>query len=136
VTVEVADSDLTGLAEAAVRMVSTTEPAGRTIPLYETTRRGVFRGTVSLVGSNTPRAEGELRVRSGDVIRAEYEDLSRSCILTATGRVETIPPVISQVISEPEYLSATVRWTTSSRRTRSWSSANRRCSGAPRMPHC
>ena len=108
-----ADSDLIGQGEVSVQIISTTEPAGKRVILTETVRPGLFQGSITLVATNSADPAGELRARAGDLVRAEYFDASANNTVHADARVETVPPTISNVQLEPDYVEAVVRWDTS-----------------------
>jgi len=112
-TVEVADADLEGQSQIAVTFYSTTQPAGLPLTLPATPRPGVFRGTVSLVATNSGGGDPELRVHSGDTVWADYFDASLNAIASAQATIETNPPAISNVSAEPGYVDALVTWDTS-----------------------
>src|SRR6185295_18398922 len=89
------------------------EPAGKTVTLRETVRRGVFRGTIALVPVLSQSGPGQLRAAPGDTIRTTCLDASAGRNVEATATIETTPPVISFVESEPDYVEAYVTWETS-----------------------
>src|SRR5205085_10572080 len=106
-------SDLAGQGQTSVRFVSDTATNGVTVTLNETVRRGLFRGFITLVGKGNPPATGQLRVKNGDIIRAEYLDASANSIIAATALVDTVPPVIRNIAAVPAYEDAAVSWETS-----------------------
>jgi hypothetical protein len=111
--IEVADSDLIGEGEITVHVASDTQPGGLTVPLQETIRAGLFRGFVALVATHSGGQTPELRVRHGDEIRVEYFDESAANTLRRTATIETNPPAIFGVTAEPDYVEATISWSTS-----------------------
>jgi len=113
VTVEVADSDLAGLGQASVTCFSTTDTNGRAVNLQETGRRGLFRGSVTLVPATNAPAPGQLRATHGDTIRVEYFDASAAGVIGAVAVVDTDAPTIAGVVALPDYESAEVQWSTS-----------------------
>jgi hypothetical protein len=112
VSFEVADSDLTGQGSVSITIQSTTEPAGITMVLTESARRGVFRGTISLVSVHGPSPGQELLARPNDIITASYRDASPARTVTAQATVEVIPPNITDIFPDPSYVDATVSWNT------------------------
>jgi len=112
VTLEVADSDLAGQEQVSATLSSTTEPSGRSVTLVETARRGVFRGFFPLVATHGANPNAELRARDGDSLVATYLDSSAGRSITATGRVEVVAPRITDLVAEPSYVDATIRWET------------------------
>lgn len=112
-TVELADSSLEGLPEAPVIFYSEAIPAGLPVMLQPSVRPGVFIGKVSLVETNTAGVNLELKVRDGEMIRAEYFDSSLNGVVTAHAAIETQPPVITFVAADPGYVDAIISWETS-----------------------
>ncbi len=113
VTVEVADSDHVGAGQITINFFSDTAATGQTLALHETTRPGLFRGFISLVPNTAPPSSGELRVKNGDLIWTEYQDLSDRSIVRAIAEIDTTPPTISNIKVTTEYQEAVVSWTTS-----------------------
>jgi len=113
VTVEVEDLDLVGQGQVVVRAFSPRQTSGVPITLTETSRRGLFRGTLALVSAGQPASGAELPVLSGDTFRVDYPDASAGQTMTVAATVETTPPAISNVNSEPGYIEAFISWDTS-----------------------
>ena len=105
VTVEVEDLDLGGSGQTTVRAFSSLQPAGVTITLTETARRGLFRGQFSL--------GADLEVNPVDTIRLDYVDASAGQTRSITAAVESTQPAISNVQFEAGYVDAFVSWETS-----------------------
>ncbi len=110
VVVEVADSDLDGLASAEVTFFSSVAPAGVTVTLSETITPGLFRGNLTLVDDSQVPAPGRLPVSSDDVISARYFDQSHGNYRTTYAVIDTEPPAIFNVLAEPQYTEAVVSW--------------------------
>jgi hypothetical protein len=110
-TLELTDMDRAGAGHATVSVVSTTEPAPRSVSLSETVRLGVFRGLVKLGAAADPPAAGVLRVRNGDSVRAVYVT-GAAREIEASAVVDTVPPGITGVATEPAYNEAMVSWET------------------------
>jgi hypothetical protein len=110
VTVEVGDSDLAGSGQAQATL-STSSSNRVTFTLNETTHRGLFRGYVTIVGSNA--ATNQLLVHNGDTLTASYFDASNNSNAVATATIDNVPPSISQVSATTRFGDATVTWTTS-----------------------
>jgi hypothetical protein len=108
----VGDSDLAGSGQVQVTRKSTTQPAGITLTLPEFGRFGIFRGTFSIVATNSANPSGELRAANGDTILASYLDAGGASV-TFTARVETVVPTISNRGIEEGYVDAFVYWDTS-----------------------
>jgi hypothetical protein len=111
-TVEVEDPDLTGQGSTSVRCYSPQETNGLVITLSETSRRGLFRGTIPLAVINQASAP-KLVVRAGDTFRVEYLDTSAGRLMSASAMIETIAPMISNVSFEEGYVDALIVWETS-----------------------
>jgi hypothetical protein len=109
--VEVEDLRLAGQPTTAVRFTSPRETNGVTVVLTPTTRAGVFRGAISLMPTNSGAA-GVLVAQDGDTIQAVFTNTASGQPLTASALVETQPPSISFVTSEPGYLEAVISWDT------------------------
>ncbi len=112
ITVEVADSDFEGQGSLDVQMFSTTDSKGTTLTLHETTRSGLFRGSITLASATNAPAANLLRANSGDSVWAEYYDTSGNARIRATALVDTVAPTISSVAVEPDYQQATITWET------------------------
>ncbi len=113
VTIEVVDSDLKGTGQTSATVFSDTAPGGQSVTLNETPRLGLFRGFVTLVAQTNSFQVGELRVKGGDEIRAEYVDLSSSGTAQVVATVDSVPATITNVSIAPEYEEIVVNWTTS-----------------------
>jgi hypothetical protein len=103
---------LGGQGQATAAISSTTEPEAHSIALLETSRRGVFQGAISLVAVHGPNPGSELRAAQGDQLIATYLDASLGRIVSATGRVDTIGPILGPITQEPGYVDATIGWDT------------------------
>ncbi len=110
VSVELSDSDLEGLGTVAIAASSDTAPGPMVVPLSETARPGVFRGSFSL--STTP-ISGTLQAGHGDRVRITYHDASRATDLEASALVDAAPAVISDLVVRSGYFDVSVSWTTS-----------------------
>jgi hypothetical protein len=112
VTVEVGDSDLAGLGQTQVTFSASSRTNQVVITLNETPHPGLFRGFITLVSTNAP-GTNQLRVLNGDLVTAKYFDSSAGSNVISTATVDTVPPVISNIVAVPNYSDATVSWTTS-----------------------
>jgi len=110
IIVELGDSDLAGTGPAHVTFSTSSSTNHVTVTLNETTHPGLFRGFLTLVATN---AANRLAVRNGDIVMATYFDASNNSNVVATARVDTVPPVISQVTAVTGFGDATVSWITS-----------------------
>ena len=113
VMVEVGDGDLAGAGQLTVELYSQTFSNKVALTVRETTRPGLFRGTVLLARETDPADPAKVRARSGDLIYAEYVDASGPQRLQATARIDTLPPDIFGLAVEPEYEGALLFWETS-----------------------
>ncbi len=112
-TVEVGDSDLAGQGTLSVTALTTTQPAGLSVTLHETSSPGVFTGTFELISATNPPTAGKLRAQNGDTVTVNYVDASAGKIVQATATVDTAPPSITGVFAEPDYEQAVISWDTS-----------------------
>lgn len=71
------DDDLVGVGHVEIAAVSSSEPAGETVRLDETTTPGVFMGTIQLVEGGAVAFDGRLSVAVGDTVAAVYLDADR-----------------------------------------------------------
>jgi len=113
ITVEVADSDFAGQTNLTVQMFSTTDSKGAPLTLHETSRSGLFRGSITLASATNAPAANLLRANNGDTVWAEYFDASGNALIRSTALVDTVPPAISSITAEPDYQEATFTWDTS-----------------------
>ena len=115
VTVEVGDSDLAGQGQTTAKFRGYAFTNSQTVALFETARKGLFRGSVTLVAETNPPAAGQLRTRNGDTIVAEYFDATSGGAVRALATVDTVPPAVANVTATPDYESAEISWETSER---------------------
>jgi len=112
VTIEVADSDLEGSGSTAVTCYSDSATNPIVVTLPETFHRGIFRGAIALTNLLAPPSSAYLRANNGDQIHVRYLDASGGITVTAQARVDTVPPVISNVAVQPDYENAVITWDT------------------------
>jgi len=88
------------------------EASGSKIPisLSQTVNPGVFRGRITLVGTNVSRPD-QFLVKNGDVLTAVYTD-SSSNIISSLAVVDTVKPIITEVAADPAYNDASISWVT------------------------
>ena len=110
VTVEVADSDVIGAAAPQVVFTNSATTNKTTVTLKPTVRPGLFRGYLTLVTTNA--VTNQLVAHNGNIITAKFFDASNGSNVTATARIDTVAPVISQVSATTGVQSATIRWVT------------------------
>jgi Subtilase family/Bacterial TSP3 repeat len=80
-----------------------------TVTLYPAPVAGLFQGRLALTAG--PPAGGLGGLTNGEMILASYLSASNQSIST-TLLIDTAPPVISGVSSQPDYAEAVVSWTT------------------------
>lgn len=110
--IEVEDAGQKGAGSLAVTAQRVGHTNEAVLTLLETTRRGLFRGGLIFVPTNTG-APGTLFVADSDSVQFDYHDAVKGVTVSATATIETNAPVISNVEIEPGYLEALVSWTTS-----------------------
>lgn len=113
VTVEVADANLAGDRRISVPCRSTSDTNGLMLPLFETVRKGLFRGSFTAVSATNPPVSGYLQASQGDQIWADYTDLSSSNIVRATAAIDTVMPQITDLTVEPSFEHTIITWNTS-----------------------
>jgi hypothetical protein len=112
VTVELADAGLAGVGHASVNIYSDTVTNRIVLSLAETIPPGLFRGSITLTNAGVS-APNHLQARNGDRLRAEYFDQSANISITATALVDTVYPIISGIVSNADFVQATISWDTS-----------------------
>ncbi len=110
--IQLGDSGRAGQGSVSVTAGTDTQPGPIQLSLFETARRGVFAGTVDLIAATNAPQSGKLRAVHGDTLTLQYVD-SSGAHATATAAVDTQPPTITLVGSEPDYVSAIISWDTS-----------------------
>lgn len=113
VGVQVADSDLAGQGTVTVSAASTTQASPLTLTLMESAQAGVFVGNFTIWAATNAPDPGKLYARNGDVITVTYFDASLGVATNATAVVDTVPPSVTNVFAEPDYIQATISWDTS-----------------------
>lgn len=108
--IEVEDADLQGQGQVNVEFTSPHQTTQ--VALFETVRRGLFRGNVVFTATNSG-LPGTLLVQADEYVEASYFDVSAGRTIFATAFIETNAPAISGVSIEPGYLEAIVSWETS-----------------------
>jgi len=111
ITIEMGDSDLAGAGQATVEIYSQSFPSRVQVALTETGEPGLFRGLIALAPGSDPPAAGKVRANTGDLLVVEYND--SGTVVQATARVDTIPPLLANLIVEPDYEGALFSWDTS-----------------------
>lgn len=104
-----------GLTESAVtvQVTSSTEPAGRPVTLTRSGNTGTFVGTVAIVPGLANTGDDALSANDGDQLVAIYQDAEPAGERRATARLDTQPPLISEVQSASQFGRTTVTWLTS-----------------------
>lgn len=109
--VEVEDADQRGQGQLTVRLSSLYTTNRLDLPLFETVRPGLFRGSVLFVPTNSP-VPNTFVTAPDEILEFDYLDESAGQWLSAWVRIDTNAPVISGVELQPGYLEAFVRWST------------------------
>jgi hypothetical protein len=109
--IEVEDADRRGLGTTTVFVRSPQYTNQLSVTLLETTRRGLFRGSVVFAPTNAG-PPGIYVVQANDTVRVDYFDASANQTNSASAIIDTNAPVISDVFIEPGYLEAYVTWDT------------------------
>lgn len=112
VEVRLARAELADQGTAIVTATSDTDPNGVSVTLYESARRGFYQGYLELVPSTNFISGAQLKAVEGDTILVRYETAGGD-LLTASATVDTTPPTIQDVVAQPDYVEATINWTTS-----------------------
>lgn len=106
---EVQDVDVSG--SVGVTVSCPTDPWGETVSL--TGADGVFHGSVVLTPTAPNPFDRRLAVSAGDVVTVTYVDASPSFSITATGRVQGLAPVVTDVQAQALSPSAVqINWAT------------------------
>lgn len=106
----VTDTDLAGHPNLSVVLKSTTESSGESIVLQPAGSTGVFTGSVATAtGAAAP--DGKLQISNGDVIEADYLDVSANRTRIATARADFLPPVLTSVTATNDFGQETISWT-------------------------
>ena len=110
--VELEDADMQGQGLLSVNLHSPQHTNALVLTLYETVRRGLFRGNVQFARTNAETPDTYV-VNANDSVQFDYLDVSAGMTVSATATIETNAPVITSVSIEPGYLEAIVSWETS-----------------------
>lgn len=110
--VEVEDTDLGGQGSLPITVRSPQHTNQLDLTLLETTRAGLFRGSVVFATTNNG-APGIYLLNPHDIVRVDYFDASAGKTNFVTATIDTNAPTISSVFIDPGYLEAVVSWDTS-----------------------
>ena len=113
ITVVVGDSRAAGQGTLAVSASTTTQTNALQVTLRETANPGSYSGSFSVASLTNPPSAGSLPAKSGDSILVQYYDAGQSNLFSATAFVDTIPPTLTNVTAEANYVTAIVYWETS-----------------------
>ncbi|HYG22305.1 MAG TPA: S8 family serine peptidase [Verrucomicrobiae bacterium] len=105
------DYDLAGQASAAVLVRSTSEPAGKSVPLFPSQNHGVFTGFVATV-TGAPNGNSQVQVANGDEIEVAYTDASPPASRTFTATIDLNSPVIQNLGVSQIFGEVSVSWET------------------------
>ncbi len=110
--IEVEDADQGGAGTAQVVVRSPQHTNELAVTLLETSRAGLFRGSVLFAPTNTG-VPGVFPAQANDTVRVDYFDASANKTNSTTAIIDTNTPIVSDVFIEPGYLEAFVTWNTS-----------------------
>lgn len=111
-TLEITDARRAGAGSVTAQILTTRQPVAAPVALSETVRPGVFRALVTLVSTHVPSGAQAWEVAHGDLVEARYVD-SAGRETGVSSLVDTVAPVISEIVVEPAYNEAWVTWETS-----------------------
>lgn len=111
-SVELAAPNRTGEATLTVLARSTSDPTGISVVLRQQGSGGTFAGSFNIQSATNPPASGNLAALNGDSLSVEYTEAAGGGTITASAVIDTTPPTISGVSSEPDYIEAVVAWST------------------------
>ena len=111
VVIEVSDPTLAGVGSTHATIQSSSDTNGFQITLPETPLRGLFRTRFVLAATPSDVSRTTLHATNLDSVVATYVD-STNRILTAIAVVDTTPPHVSAVTSDPAYNESVIYWNT------------------------
>jgi hypothetical protein len=116
--VEVSDSKRASSNSVVVLMTTTSATNPVAVECFATVVRGVFRGRFVLVdpasgsgGSSVPGAPARIVARHRDTASISYTDAAGRSVSTQAA-IDTVPPVLSGMASDPAYNEAVITWQT------------------------
>lgn len=109
--VEVEDADIGGQGSTTATVRSPGRTNELALTLFETARRGLFRGSVVFVPTESS-VPGTFFAQPDETVQFDYFDASAGSTLSVSATIDTNAPAISDVFVEPGYLEALVYWTT------------------------
>ena len=112
-TIQLIETDLAGRQRLAVSLYTDSNTNRQSLELLETSRRGIFKGEVALNNLASPASSGTLQVTNGNQIWVEYYDDSIQEWKNASAKIDTIPPLLSNITSQAFYHTADITWKTS-----------------------
>ena len=83
----------------------------QSLTLSATPQKGVFRGRVTLIAPPQTNSLGRFLSTNGDLLKVTYTDAAGRA-LSESARVDTVKPVVSQVLTDPSYNEAIISWAT------------------------
>lgn len=111
IRIKVIDSDAAAQSSANVTLRSTTEAGGFNVTLLPTGIPGAFTGSVT-TATGPAVNDGQLQIAHGDLIQADYFDLSAQATRTAMAKADLLPPVLSNVTATSAFGKTIVTWDT------------------------
>jgi hypothetical protein len=113
VAIEVADPSALARSSLPVSVRTDLEPSPQSLELAPSGQPGRFRGLLRLAPESVAPAAGQVRARDGDLLTVTYDGGALAGSVQVAAVVDTGLPEIRDVVVEPEYTEAIVRWTTS-----------------------
>jgi len=110
--VRLIDGDLAGQGQAAVRVSSTSEPAGEMLILWPTGIAGTYTNRIEVVQGAAQAGDGRLQVAHDDALVVAYADMAPAGERRGEAVVDLEAPVITGVLALSRFGRTTVRWET------------------------
>lgn len=108
----VIDPDAAAQPSVAVRVTSSSEPAGEQVTLTRASLSGSFTGAVE-TATGPAANDGRLQISNGDVLTATYLDASAGVNRTGSAVADLVGPTITSVVVSSEFGRVIVGWNTS-----------------------
>lgn len=95
-----------------VEVSSSSQPTPLALTLNRIPGGSTFTGSVQLVTGPAPAPNGGLAANHGDLLTVRYIDQDPPGIRVATARVDTVPPILSDIRAQGQFGRATIHWST------------------------
>ena len=110
-TVRLVDGDLTGTSSVAVQVWTSSQTNRITLTLKATsTTTGGFAGTVAIAPGTATNSPGKLTANDGDALWVEYADVHPAGTREGSAKVDSQPPVLSEVNAILQFGHSTIEW--------------------------